>query len=301
MLQVLDKIGEIFKPESWALLLLDQKQNKLFFKLTAGKNKTKLKDVRVSRTQGFSGWIYDNNKPLFSEDVSKDPKFTPHLEKVLGFPTKTILGAPLVVNNNVIGLLYLINRKDEKPYTAEDVSVITTIADFTSVTIEKVYYLSAIKDMGNIDPLTGIYHRRSFENQYHKEVERCKRYGHHLALILVAIDNLKEINDEHGHPAGDQTLKDFSQIMRDCTRRIDILGRYGGSEFAILLPHTKKHEAEVVRKRITRAIQDRNKKGKKIPYTVTTGMYAEGPDNVAELISLTEKDLAKQKRAPKKK
>lgn len=301
MVQVLDKIGEIFSPETWALLLLDQEQNKLFFKMTAGKNKTKLKDVSISRTQGFAGWIYDNNKPLFSEDAAHDPKFTPHLDKVLGFPTQTILGAPLVVNNDVIGLLYLVNRKEEKTYTASDVSVITTIADFTSVTIEKIYYLSAIKDMGHIDPLTGIYHRRSFENQYHKEVERCKRYGHHLGMILVDIDNLKEINEEHGHTAGDEVLKDFTRVMRDCIRRIDILGRFGGSEFAILLPHTKKHEGEVVRKRIAKTLQEQNKNVKKPRYTITMGLHAEGPENVAQLMELAEQDLEKQKQGPQKK
>jgi diguanylate cyclase (GGDEF)-like protein len=301
MEQVLDKVGEIFSPDTWALVLLDVNLNKLFFKLTAGKNKTKLKDVRISRTQGFAGWIFDNNKPLFSSDVSQDPKHTPHLEKVLGFPIKTILGAPLVVNTDVIGLLYLINRTDDKTYTDQDINVITTIADFTSVTIEKVYYLSAIKDMGHIDPLTGVYHRRSFENQYHKEVERCKRYGHHLGLILVDINDLNEINVKHGHTAGDEVLKNFTNVMRKCTRRIDILGRHGGSQFAILLPHTKKHEGEVVRKRIYKAIEDQNKKSKKVAYTVSLGLHAEGPEKVADLMEYAEKDLEKQKKAPKKK
>jgi len=301
MEQVLVKVGEIFSPEAWALLLLDAELNKLFFKITAGKSKDKLKDVRISRTQGIAGWIFDNKKPLFSADVSKDPKFTPNLDKVLGFESKTILGAPLVVNNAVIGLLYLINRQADAVYTEPDINVITTIADFTSVTIEKVYYLSAIKDMGHIDTLTGIYHRRSFENQYLKEVERCKRYGHHLGLILVDIDNLKDINDKHGHPAGDDVLKDFTQVIRNCTRRIDILGRHGGTEFAILLPHTKKHEGEVVRKRIYKAIEDQNKKSKKVAYTVTMGLNAEGPEKVADLMELVEKDLVKQKKTRKKK
>ena len=133
-------------------------------------------------------------------------------------------------------------------YTEPDINVITTIADFTSVTIEKVYYLSAIKDMGHIDPLTGINHRRSFENQYLKEVERCKRYGHHLGLILVDIDNLKDINDKHGHAAGDDVLKDFTQVMRNCTRRIDILGRHGGSEFAICSPTQKNMKGKLYAK-----------------------------------------------------
>jgi len=128
MEQVLVKVGEIFSPEAWALLLLDAELNKLFFKITAGKSKDKLKDVRISRTQGIAGWIFDNKKPLFSADVSKDPKFTPNLDKVLGFESKTILGAPLVVNNAVIGLLYLINRQADAVYTEPDINVITTIA-----------------------------------------------------------------------------------------------------------------------------------------------------------------------------
>lgn len=294
MLQVMEKIGGIYDPMTWCLMLIDKEQKEFFFKFVSGRNAEKLQGRRTPLTQGIPGWVLENRVATVSHDTIQDRRFSKKIEALLGFTVQSVLAAPLKAEDNIIGVFFLVNRKNDERFSDSDMKILSDIADFAAITVEKVYYLSALKDMSNIDPLTGVYNRRSFENQLHKESERCRRYGHQLSLLLVDIDNLKDINNAQGHQVGDEVLKDFTRMMRKNTRRIDMLGRYADDQFAILLPHTKKHEGEVVRQRILKDIKQENKRGKEIPYTVSIGLHAVGPNKVGELVEGTAQDLVKQ-------
>jgi diguanylate cyclase (GGDEF)-like protein len=294
MLQVMDKIGGIYDPMTWSLMLVDKEKKEFFFKFVSGRNADKLEGKRTPLLQGIPGWVLENRAATSSHDTSQDKRFSKKIESILGFTVQSVLAAPLKVEEDIIGVLYLINRKNDERFSDGDTKILADISDFAAITVEKVYYLSALKDMSNIDPLTGVYNRRSFENQLLKESERCRRYGHQVSLLLVDIDKLKDINHRLGHHVGDDVLKDFTRVMRKNTRRIDMLGRYADDQFAILLPHTKKHEGEVVRQRILKDIKQENKRGKEIPYTVSIGLHAVGPEKVDDLVEMTAKDLVKQ-------
>ena len=299
MEQIMRKIGDIFAPWNWSLLLLDKEKDELFFKIATGESSDKLQDLRMSMDTGLAGWIVKNGKPALVKDVSKDSRFSPYIDKITGFKTKSIIGVPLKVNNDVIGVIELINKLDKKPFSPTELKILTTIADYAAITIEKIYYLGLVKNMAEVDATTGVFNRRNFDEQLQKEIERCKRYGNTLALLMLDIDDLKKINDNSGHPAGDDVLKDIASIMKKNIRKIDIAARYGGDEFAVIMPHTKKHEGENVRQRIFKQIEKENKIGGKIPYTVSIGLQAAGPDKVADLLDMSDKDLLKQKKKKK--
>ena len=299
MEQIMEKIGDIFAPCNWSLLLLDKKKDELYFKIATGESSDKLQDLRIPKDTGIAGWIIKNGKPALVEDVSKDSRFSLHIDKITGFKTKSIIGVPLKVNNDVIGVIELINRLEKKPFSPTELKILTTIADYAAITIEKIYYLGLVNNMAKVDATTGVFNRRSFDQQLQKEIERCKRYGNTLALLMLDIDDLKKINDNSGHPAGDDVLKNIALIIKNNIRKIDIAARYGGDEFAIIMPHTKKHEGENVRQRIFKQIEKENKTGKKIPYTVSIGLQASGPDKVANLLEMSDKDLLKQKKKRK--
>jgi diguanylate cyclase (GGDEF)-like protein len=299
--QVMKKIGEIFSPISWSLLLVDKETDELYFKLTTGPNAEKLQDVRMPKNEGVAGWIVENGQSVLIDDVSKDPRHSTRMDDLSGFKTKSLIGVPLKVDSEVIGVIELINKLDEAPFTATELKVLSTIAEYAAITIEKVYYLSALKDLANTDPLTGVFNRRQLDNVLQKEIERCKRYGPNLAMIILDVDDMKKINDERGHSAGDQVLKDVTRIMHNNIRKVDVLGRFGGDEFVILLPHTKKHEAENVRQRIYRDIEQENTSGKEIPFTVTMGLHSDGPDKVDNLLDSADSQLLREKRRRKRK
>ena len=99
------------------------------------------------------------------------------------------------------------------------------------------------------DPLTGLLNRRKFEEMLENEVARARRYGP-LSLLMIDLNLFKQVNDQFGHPAGDEVLKKAAELLRSCCRETDACARIGGDEFAVILPHTSAAAAAVVRDRI---------------------------------------------------
>jgi len=116
-------------------------------------------------------------------------------------------------------------------------------------------FYSRVKHRIWLDPLTGIFNRRYFENQLSKELQRASRYEHTLAILFVDIDQFKKINDEYGHQVGDKVLDQLSDILERSVRGVDVVARYGGDEFIVLLPETKKSHAIKTAERILKHIK----------------------------------------------
>ncbi|MEA3421225.1 MAG: diguanylate cyclase, partial [Acidobacteriota bacterium] len=223
MNRVMEKIGKIFAPVNWALLLIDKKTEKLYFKLVVGKNASKLKNKRIPKEENITNKVVKTGQPILIEDVQKDPKLSSRIDKITGFKAKSIIGAPLKVNDKIIGVIQLINNKNMKPFSPAEVKVLTTIADYAAAAIENVYYLSSLKNLANIDSLTGVYNKSNFDKQLNKEIERYKRYSHGLSIIIIDIDDFKKINDQHGNSVGDNILKDLARILKKNIRTVDIV------------------------------------------------------------------------------
>lgn len=105
------------------------------------------------------------------------------------------------------------------------------------------------------DPLTGLYNRRGFYGYLHQWVSYATRYHHPLSVLLVDVDMFKKVNDTHGHPGGDEALRAIASALRDAVRTSDLVGRYGGDEFAILAPETDRKELEQLMYRVLEAIR----------------------------------------------
>ncbi len=112
-----------------------------------------------------------------------------------------------------------------------------------------------LEEQSVTDALTGLKNRRFFDERLHEEFRRAQRYGDYLALIMIDLDHFKEVNDRYGHPAGDEVLREAAALIRSSIREPDICSRYGGEEFAAILPKTHMSGALAVAERIWRALE----------------------------------------------
>lgn len=136
-----------------------------------------------------------------------------------------------------------------------------------------------LQDLAATDPLTGLYNRRHVFEILHQELKRYERYRESFALILIDADHFKLVNDSYGHAAGDATLRFIAETCMASVRETDVVGRFGGEEFIILLPHTTGDEAMVVAERIRLAMHDSEKSGEAASVTLSLGVADAGPDN----------------------
>ncbi len=137
------------------------------------------------------------------------------------------------------------------------------------------------------DGLTGLMNHRSFYEALEKELGRSRRYGGTLSLVMADIDNLKRLNDNYGHRVGDRVIKEISRRIKECIRQIDLAARYGGDEFAVILPSTTVEEAVVVSQRIVDSVSQSPLiwQRTKIPLSISVGVGQYGPETNPEDIT----------------
>lgn len=150
------------------------------------------------------------------------------------------LSVPLRFGGRVFGVMHVVREAGDVPFDdAAEKALDTLVADAAGYILNAME-LAEKERLALIDPLTGLFNRRYFDRRYPKELRRAQRYRHPLTLLILDIDDFKGFNDRHGYLAGDEVLKQVATLLRASFRQVDVLTRWGGEEFAVLLPETPK-------------------------------------------------------------
>jgi diguanylate cyclase (GGDEF)-like protein len=188
--------------------------------------------------------------------------------------TPTCIIAPLICNNRVVGVLNLADKVNADEFSHQDISVVELFRFLIGASIGNINMYEASQVQARTDGLTGLVNHRTFYELLEKELRRCQRYGGHVSAIMIDVDGLKKINDTYGHRAGDAAIRKVSAKITSCIRKIDIAARYGGDEFAVILPSTSIEEAGAVAERMVKEVAESPLmwEGNKIPLSVSIGL-----------------------------
>ena len=292
--EIMRQIGQVFTPRNWSLMLRNSSSGDLKFRIVEGQASKTLLGKTIPKGTGIAGWIAENKMPLIIEDVKNDPRFEVSFDDESGFKTESIIGAPLISHGKVYGVIELINKLEGTQFTSLDLKLLTTITDFAAIAIEKAYYASGIKKLVNIDPLTEVYNRRYFQFYLTKELERIKRTDKNLSLLFIDLDDFKKINDNFGHVTGDRVLKQTAKILKRAARSSDLIFRYGGDEFIVLLPDTASESAERLKNRILES-HNQEKNSECPDFKFSIGIHEAGDENFEDLLQNVDKEMYMQK------
>lgn len=178
------------------------------------------------------------------------------------------------------------------------------IYDVTEIAVNKLELEAAnnrLHELSRSDGLTGLLNRKTWESELNTEFRRHQRYGHNCTLIMFDIDHFKRVNDTYGHPAGDEVIRQTAAVLKDNLRDIDIAGRYGGEEFAVILPDTDAQAAFVVAERLRLAVEANTIHYEEhvISYTISLGIAELGPHIKEKVVWIdsADKGLYQAKRA----
>lgn len=161
---------------------------------------------------------------------------------------------PLAIGPHAIGVLH-VQRDESRPFTEDEQQLLATIGTSLSLTLRNADAHQNLQDMALRDALTGVLNRRALDEPLRRELKSGLRYGAPACLMILDIDYFKTVNDRLGHRAGDLVLKELADLMTDTVRDIDMVGRYGGEEFAIILPHTSVEQAYSLAERLRNRIE----------------------------------------------
>ena len=173
---------------------------------------------------------------------------------------------PLVSFGQTLGILALDSTLPDA-FRDGDLQSLESVADICATAIQNAHYVERVKQLAYLDGLTGIFNRRFFELRFMEEIERARRYGTGMAVIMADIDQFKRLNDEFGHVLGDEVLRQVSSLFHQQLRKIDVVCRYGGEEFGILLSQTDAHHAMSVAEKLRKMVASWQFPG--VPRTVT--------------------------------
>jgi diguanylate cyclase (GGDEF)-like protein len=160
-----------------------------------------------------------------------------------------------------------LDSAQEDAFREGDQQSLESVADICATAIQNAHYVDRVKQLAYLDGLTGIFNRRFFELRILEEIERAQRYKTRMAVIMADIDQFKKLNDEFGHVLGDEVLRQTSSLFHQQLRKVDVVCRYGGEEFGILLTQVNGAQALAVAEKLRKVVEGWQFPG--VPRTVT--------------------------------
>ncbi|HEY6937311.1 MAG TPA: diguanylate cyclase [Terriglobales bacterium] len=239
---------QAFSVDHVALLL--QQEDRLVLRAHCGRLAPLLqRGCTLPADTGLYGRALLTQEPVLASNVHQEPEYSPWLSSV-----GSELYLPLVSVGRAFGLL-LVSCSRLNAFSSE-LRALASVADVCAAVIENATHFQQVHQLAFRDGLTGVFNRRFFERRLPEEVERALRYRASLALLMIDLDGFKQLNDNAGHMTGDEVLRQVSAALLRHLRKVDILCRFGGDEFAVLLPRASAESAYHVAEKLRRSVAD---------------------------------------------
>ena len=239
--------------------------------------------------RGISRWVAERGETLSVPDVREDDRYIPGVPEA-----RSELAVPVRFRDRTIGVINVESEKVDA-FDRDGALLLEALASQLAVAIELHGARAELERLTYTDALTGVYNRRYLDRILPNEKERSERFHHPIGLLMVDLDGFKEVNDRYGHDRGDDVLRAFAEILLETARRIDVVVRYGGDEFLVILVETDEKgaggAARRIRATVERALEAAPARPPDCPLRVSIGVAVRRPgEDVAARIR--EADLA---------
>ncbi len=246
--------------------------------------------------KGITTWVMKHVRPVRIDNIAEDKRYV----GVVDGPRSEI-AVPLKAPMGVVGVLN-VEKDGYASLDDYDLKVLTIIGAHLGVAIDNAMRYADTERIAMTDAMTGVYNYRFFITHLEKELNRAKKKGYSVSLLMVDADNFKWYNDTYGHLVGDKVIQQMVELLEDSVRRGDLVTRYGGDEFIVILPGANKEQAVSIAKRIRDKVAKHEfVKDAEKPLTVSVGIatYPEDAEDLFVLLDKADKALYKAKHAGK--
>ena len=245
---IMEKMAAYFEPATWSLLLLDEASAEFYYAAIVGKGWESVNALTFKTGETLARWVVEKGEPIVISDVNRDPRLQQTSVDDFFAGGCSVVCVPVRAGGKVLGIIQLM-KVDMRVYMRNEL-LLQTLADYAAIAIENARAVRRVQELSITDDCTGLYNARHLFTVLAEEVHRSQRFGHEFSFLFIDLDRFKRINDEHGHVVGSKLLGQVGQALRDHLRLVDAAFRYGGDEFAVLLPQTSKEAALFVARRL---------------------------------------------------
>ena len=237
------------------LATYEEQEGRLVIAATHGYPAALVEDVRIAPGSGVIGGVFTSRDALLVTDIGGAAGDRP---RRLRYRTPSFVAVPLLVRGEALGVLSFTDRADGGPFDEADLAAVRALAAPAALALACERLSKQKRELEyavGIDPLTGLFNRRYFDDRLEEEIGRARRYSLDLSLLNIDVDNFKSVNDSHGHLAGDVILRGVGKILRRSVRVFDVCIRWGGDEFAILIPGSGASNATQSAERVRQQVE----------------------------------------------
>ena len=206
-----------------------------------------MREVRIRPGEGVVGHVVASRRPLLVRAAADAPMRAAGDSR---YRSESFISVPIVIDDEPRGVLNVTEREDGQPFEMQDLATLELLASHIGAVLVQQEQGEALQRLAETDPLTWLFNRRHFDRRLEAEANRALRAEHLLALLMIDVDRFKQYNDRYGHRVGDLVLKAVASAIKQAVRLYDVPTRYGGDEFAVILPDADTEAASRVARRI---------------------------------------------------
>ncbi len=239
----LDAVQDLLQADRCSILLLDHDSNELVLRASRGVRAGAVGKLRLKSDQGIAGEVLRTGQPLNVPDTDKEPLFVPS-PKHYHNKIRAMLVIPLIIRDKRIGVINISEVRSNRKFSESELSAMMLVANYTAVALENAGIMEEKEKEATTDGLTGLHNYRFFIDEFGRRLEHCQKKQARVSLIWLDLDFFKEYNDNFGHLKGSEILKRLGGIMSKAVgMEKAVFFRYGGDEFAVILPEIRNAQA----------------------------------------------------------
>ncbi len=289
-----DFLAGAFQFDAFSILLKHGREPELRLQRYSGFSRPKKATYKLADSNSIYYYIASELKTLYLADLSHITSFK--LDDSIGDPSGSLVSYPLInEDGRLFGILNL-KRNEIGAFNDSEIEMLHDVSNQLASVIQKTMLHQTTKELAYTDSLTKVFNRRYFDQRIMREVLRAKRYGRVLSILMIDIDHFKIYNDTLGHLMGDSVLRKIASVFEENLRRADVVCRYGGEEFVVILPEIQRGQARLVAEKLRHAVLDAPFHGaNKLPngqLTVSIGVASFPKDGESFADLLKQADLA---------